>query len=170
MKKIVALILVSLMLLCTTATAESIDLSTMTKEELIALIDNARLELTKYLPVAEEGTVLHEDELVRITYTSMELDDYDSLLLNVVVENLTDSNVYVSLQNASCNGWSVWEGVVEVPANKKAKVAFDFMDAVIDAELESVEDVQDIEGDLLVMDSDTYENLADEVHVLWNFK
>lgn len=169
MRRLFALVLVTLMMFCSVASAEAIDLSAMTQEELIALIDNARLELTKYLPEVAEGSVLYEDDNIRLTCTGVELDDYGSLLVNVIVENFTDHNLSVILQNVSCNGWSIWDATVRVPANKKAKEAFDFMNAIEDAELEKAEDVQDIEADLGYSDSDTWDRVADGIHVVWNF-
>ena len=41
----------------------------MTEEQLIALMNSARLELVKYHPSAEDGAVLYEDDNVRITLT-----------------------------------------------------------------------------------------------------
>ena len=86
------------------SSAEEIDLRGMTEEQLIALINSACLELVKYHPSAEEGDVLYEDDNVRITLTrSPELDEFDSLLLHVILENDTDHNLTVSLRNVSCN-------------------------------------------------------------------
>lgn len=170
MRKLIALVLVSILMFCSVASAEDIDLTAMTQEELTALIDDARLELTKYLPEAADGTILYEDENIRLTFTgNIEIDDYDSLRINVIVENFTDHNLSVILQNVSCNGWAIWDASVRVPANKKAKETFDFMDAAIDAELEVAEDVQDVEADMLYTDSDTWDYLAEDLHVIWNF-
>jgi hypothetical protein len=170
MRRLFALVLVFVLMFCSVATAESIDLSAMTQEELIALIDNARLELTKYLPEAADGTILHEDENVRVTFTgNIELDDYGYLNVDVIVENLSDHNLSVILQNVSCNGWAVWDASVDAPANKKAKASFSFMNAAADAELTSAEDVQDIEADLCCLDSDTWDYVGESAHVIWNF-
>lgn len=171
MKKLISLFLIALMLLCGVESyAEEIDLSGMTEEQLITLINNARLELVKYHPSAMDGTVLYEDDNVRITLVgSPEIDDYDSLLLHVIVENHTDHNLTVSLRNVSCNGWAIWDAGLSVPANKKIKGDFDFMSAVTDAELESGDDVQDVEADLEYFDSDTWDDIGEPVHVVWTF-
>lgn len=171
MRKLFALVLVALMMFCSVASAEAIDLSAMTQEELIALIDNARLELTKYLPEVADGTVLYEDESICITFTGyIEVEpSYDQLAIGVIIENYTDTNLGVMLENVSCNGWAIWESSIDVPANKKAKERFCFMNGVTDAELETVEDVQDIEADLHYYDTETWDNVIDNVHVVWNF-
>lgn len=171
MKRLVSMVLAALMLLCGAAAyAEGIDLSGMTEEQLIALIDNARLELVKFHPSAVDGTVLYENDDVRITLTDgPELDIFDSLILHVIVENHTDHNLTVSLRNVSCNGWAIWDGTVSVPANKKLKGDFDFMSAAEDAELKSGDDVQDIEADLVYYDSDTWDDIGGPVHIVWTF-
>ena len=171
MRRLFALVLVFILMFCSVASAESIDVSAMTQEELQAVIDQARLEMTKFIPEVADGTVLYEDENICITFTgTIEVDmDYDQMSISVVVENYTDKNLAVNLENVSCNGWAIWETMVDCPANKKAKERFSFMDAVIDAELTSAEDVQDIEGDLYYIDTETWERVADEVHVTWNF-
>ena len=170
MRKLVALVMVVLMAFGSVTCAEGIDLDGMSEEQLVALIDDARLALAKYHPSVADGTVLYEDENVRVTLVGApEVDDYDSLLLNVIVENYSDHNLIIHLENTSCNGWSIYDSGVPVPANKKAKKTFDFMNAVIDAELASGEDVQDVEGDLYYFDSDTYDNIIDPVHVTWTF-
>lgn len=171
MKRFLAVVLmVFLMVGCFPAYADNIDLSAMSEDELKALIDDARLELVKYHPAAVDGTVLYEDENVKITFTgNVELNEYDSLRIDVIVENYSDHNLSVILQNVSCNGWAIWDGSVRVPANKKAKDTFDFMDAVTEAELGKAEDVQDIEADLSYIDTDTWDTVGDGDHVVWNF-
>lgn len=172
MKKFLAVVLMVFLLVgCFPVYAESIDLSTMTEAELKALIDDARLELAKYHPAALDGTVLYEDENVKITFTgNIEVEkDYDQLAISVIIENYTDKNLGVAIENVSCNGWAIWESSIRVPANKKAKERFSFMNGVSDADLESVEDVQDIECDLRCYDTDTWDTVKEGVHVVWNF-
>ena len=43
------------------------------------------------------------------------------------------------------------------------------MSAVTDAELESGDDVQDVEADLEYFDSDTWDDIGESVHVVWTF-
>lgn len=170
MKKIFAMILVALMVFGgSVVSAESIDLSAMTQEELIALIDNARLELTKYLPEIADGTVLYEDENVRLTFTKAEIDDYGDLCINVLVENLSDKNINVALENSSCNGWALSGSSVGAPAGKKAKEGFWFYSVTEETDIVTIEDLQDIEADLYYYDTDTYDTIKGDIHVIWNF-
>ena len=170
MKKVFSIVLAVLMLFGMMAVAEGVDFSTLSEEELKELIDEARLEMTKYHPLVTEGTLLYEDENITITCTGpLELDEYGYLYVPVIVENHSDKNLSIILQNVSCNGWAIYDGFLDVPANKKAKEQAYFMDAATDAELESAEDVQDIEADLHYYDDETYENVIEPVHVAWSF-
>ena len=171
MKRFLAVILmVFLMVGCFPVYAESIDLSAMSEEELKALIDDARLELTKYHPAVVAGTVLYEDENIKITVNGeIVIDDYDNMSINVIIENYSNMNLIISTANTSCNGWDIGDGTVSVSANKKAKDTFEFYDAAIDAELESAEDVEDITCSIHYFDEDTFEFSADSEVLTWTF-
>lgn len=163
MKKFVSLLLLVLMLTSTFVYAEAstIDLSAMTKEELIALIDDARLELSKYLPYAEKGTVLYEDEHIKITLNGELELEYGCLLMPVIIENYSDRELLVSFDRSSCNGWDILESATNVSANKKAKTDIMFLDAEEAAELSSVDDVTDITATIHLFDNDD---------IMWSFE
>ena len=170
MKKIIAMLLVAMMVFGgSVVSAEGIDLSVMTQEELVALINDARLELTKYLPEAAEKTILFEDENIRLTFTGAELDDYGDFGINVIVENLSDKNLIIGVENASLNGWAIDATSVAAPANKKAKECFWIFDATENTDLVTVEDLMDIEADLYCYDSDSYDYINEGIHIVWNF-
>ena len=59
--------------------------------------------------------------------------------------------------------------MISVPANKRIKGDFDFMSAATDAELESGDDVQDVEADLYDYDSDTWDDIGGPAHVVRTF-
>ncbi len=157
----------------------SIDLSALSNDELQALIDAAQAELAGRVgtgpaasDVVGDGSILYEDENLRITMTgSLELDEYGALILNVVLENLTNRNLIMSLENASCNGWDVDSPVASVSANKKAKETLEFYDAAEDAELTAATDVRSIEGQIRYFDEDDYDfTVENESTVIWNFQ
>ena len=170
MRRLFALVLVSILMSCSVASAEAIDLTAMSQDELIALIDNARLELSKYLPYAEKGTVLYEDENIKITLNGeITFDDYDNMLVDIIIENYSSYNLLISTDNASCNGWDINSATASVSANKKAKATLDFYDAVIDADLSSVEDVEDITCSIRYFDSDGNGFRFTSEAIVWNF-
>lgn len=156
-----------------------IDLSGMSDGELQALIDAAKQELAGRTGAAPEssdavgdGSILYEDENLRITMNGvMELNDYGELVINVILENLTERNLIISLENASCNGWDVYEPVVSVSANGKSKDAFEFYDIETDAEISSADEVETIKGQIRYFDQDDYDfTVENSEFVTWNFK
>lgn len=171
MRRLFAAFLVFLMVFSGSAVmAEGVDLSAMSADELVALIDDARLELTKYLPAVADGTVLYEDENIKITLNGELEIEYGDLIVPVIIQNYTDRNLIVSFQNASCNGWGVNEGTVSVNANKKAKDKIDFWNAEEDADLTSIDDVEDITCTIRYFDEDDWKYSVDiEEPVIWLF-
>ena len=87
----------------------------------------------------------------------------------MILENDSDHNLTVSLRNVSCNSLGIWDAVISVPANKRIKGDFDFMSAATDAELESGDDVQEVEADLYYDDSDTWDDIGGPAHVVRTF-
>lgn len=155
-----------------------IDLTTLSDAELQSLIDAARRELASRSggstasEICSNGSVLFEDENIRITMSGdLELSEYDELILPIVIENLTDRNLIISLEHSSCNGWEISSPVASVSASKKARDTFEFYDIVEDAGLTSVEDVQEIEGSIRYFDEDDYDfTVENESTVVWRFQ
>ena len=161
-----------------TDTPTGIDLTALSDTELQALIDDARRELASRSggasasEICENGSVLYEDASIRITMSGeLELSEYDELILPIVIENLTDRNLIISLEHASCNGWEISSPVASVSAGKKARDTFEFYDIVEDAGLTSVEDVQEIEGIIRYFDEDDYDfTVENESTLVWRFQ
>ena len=171
MRKLFAAFLVFLMVFSSSAVmAEGVDLSAMSADELVALINDARLELTKYLPAVADGTVLYEDENVKITLNGELSIEYGSLVVPVIIENYTDRNLIIAMNNSSCNGWDIMEGSISVNASKKAKDEITFYGAEEDADLTSVDEVEDITCIIRYFDEDDW-NYSVEIDepVIWLF-
>lgn len=171
MRKLFAAFLVFLMVFSSSAVmAENVDLSAMTADELISLIDDARLELSKYIPAVADGMVLYEDENTKITLNGELLIEYGNLVVPVIIQNYTDRNLIVSFNNSSCNGWDIREATLSVNANKKAKEEATFYSAEEDADLTSVDDVEDITCTIHYFDEDDW-NYSVEIEepVIWLF-
>jgi hypothetical protein len=171
MRKLFAAFLVFLMVFSSSAVmAESVDLSAMTADELVSLIDDARLELSKYLPVVADGVVLYEDENIKITLNGEISIEYGDLVVPVIIQNYTDRNLLIGLNNASCNGWDIMEGSLSVNASKKAKDEITFYSAEEDADLTSVDDVEDITCTIRYFDDDDWDySVESDEPVIWLF-
>lgn len=153
-------------------TTAPVDVSAMTEDELVSLIDEARTALSKLRAGITKDSVLFENEFIRISYAgTVELTEYGELQVDVVVENLSESNLGISVDNASCNGWAVscYISNNSVPAGKKAKLSLNAYDIVNTAELEKVEDLDNIEGDFRIYDTDSYDTVAESAAFSWNF-
>lgn len=160
------------------------DLQSMTEDELRQLIQDASAELESRAgqpdgsaaappaDVVSIGSVLYEDENLRITMNGEPtMDEYGVLSLGIVIENFTDRNLIISLENASCNGWDVSEAVSSVSAGGKSRDTFDFYDAKADAELSSAADVETIKGNIRYFDEDDFEfTVENSEFVIWNFQ
>ena len=138
MKKFVSIIMVIVSLLSITSAFAA------TKEELSATINQARLELTQYCEPVVKGTVLYEDENVKVTATGSPRfgDFFDSFLyLDVIVENYSNKNIMVGFDNTSINGWAISGTGESVPAGKKAKGSFEFF-SMEDTDITEASEVQ----------------------------
>lgn len=152
------------------AFADGIDFSSMTEQELLDVIDMARLELTKYQAYATDGTVLYEDEHIKITLNGDLEMEYASLVMHVIIENYSDKNLIISFDHASCNGWDIYEATASVNAQKKARCDVSFYDAGEAADLTGPEDVEDISCQIRYFDEDDWEFSVDsEEPLVWLF-
>lgn len=169
---IVVIVAMAIMTLGVTAHADSgIDLSAMTEDELIALISDARHELTKFNPFMVQGSVLYEDENITLTYAGHMAIDDTTIYIGAILENRTDSNIIVEIDNIACNGReNEMFTVLMAQAHSTEKVVIDLYGLVNDAKLNSVEDIQDIGCNLIYIDSDTFETIYEhENRLLWLF-
>lgn len=165
MKKFISIVLVVISLFSMSSAFAA------TKEELIATINQARLELTQYYEPVVKGTVLYEDENVKVTATSVPhsheyMEEY--FVVDVIVENYTNKNIRISFENISVNGWTIDGDGFGIAANKKAKGCFEFYH-FSDTDFNSPEEVEELEGTLYYYDTDSYDRIK-ESNFLWLFE
>lgn len=171
MKKILALVLAVMLLMGTgMACAEGIDLSGKTAQELLELIDAARIELALQLPPVSDGVTLYEDDNIVITLSGDPFIEYGSLILPAVVVNKTDRNLIISFDNASCNGWDVLASTASVSASKKAKEQIEIYSVEEDADLTDVADLEDITCTISYFDDNDWEWYYEAAEsIVWTF-
>lgn len=146
-----------------------------TQQELIDIINQARLELTQYLPIVENKTILYEDENIKITCLSLPYfeeywqlgDKYGTIYLDVIIENHTNNTIMVSFREVSINGWTLDGYGDEVMAGKKIKGSLRF-DYIADTDLTAPEDIQDIDGILYYFDTNSWDDIG-EGEIYWLF-
>lgn len=158
MKRFVSVFLIALMILSiasTTVFAEGIDVTSMTDEELHAIVDSARNELAKRELTAAADTVLFDAEGVKmyLTGNSHVSSNGEFAYFEVVVVNDTETEVAVTIDSASINGWDVASnGVYGTSAGKKQKGEMFFH--ISDAEISTIEEIDDLELTFRLFDSD----------------
>ena len=153
------IIWIMMMLLCVCASClaeETINFTRMTTEELHQLIDEARMELSKRELLIGDSVTILEAENVTISLTG----EYDALFdeyieLKAVVLNDSEKNVGITLDKVALNGWTVYGGGPNgVDAGKRGKGEFTF--SLVEADLHSPEEVEDIEFVISLYDLDTF--------------
>jgi len=146
-----------------------------TPEELISIIDQARLELMQFYPPVVDGTVLYEDENVKMTaigapyfdeYWGVD-DDYGTMYIDVIIENYTNSNIQCMFAEIAVNGWTLNGYAEEVMANKKVKGSIS-IDYIADTDLSSAEEIETIEGVFSYVHSDSWD-LVGQGKFYWTF-
>lgn len=175
MKRIFALCLALLMFIAIPCEAFAVapEMSEVSEEVLIDFINKARNELARRGLVAAENTVLVDQDGVQVYMTGNNkvevYDDSAYLYMEVVIINDSDKDIAVVEEDASVNGWEVtFFGIGGVSAGKKKKDSFEFV--ISDADISSLEEIEDIEMNLKIIDENAYETVsaADGVRVYFN--
>ncbi len=111
-------------------------------------------EEKEVLEVKQDEVVLVDDELARIVVTEKFNDEILGPSYKVSVENKTDKKIIVQTRDVSIDG-VMEEPIfsVEVTAGKKANDNMTFMN------IESLEALKNLEGKLLIMDDESYDEL-----------
>lgn len=165
MKKIIALALSLLLLIAIPceAFAELPDFAAMSDEELKEIVDAARNELAIRGLNLKEDTLLFEQDGVQVFLTGEHIfNDYGenkSLEIEVIMINDSEYTLSLSGDYASMNGWSVYfYGFGGVAPGKKKKATIEF-DADM-AEVETFEEIEDVEVTFRLFDEVGYETVA----------
>lgn len=109
--------LVVIMILCCLFSCghAEIDISGMSENELLSLQRQIAVELA---PCAQGGTVVWENEYVRVTYMKAEKDDFGDYAITFIAENLSDKQYCIFTENGSVNRWVVdLDGLGEILPN-----------------------------------------------------
>ena len=155
MKKLLAVILLLCMLMpC--AVAE--DYTAYTTEELHAIVDAARNELTKRELVAKSKLLVFDDYNVQIYMTGngrpWEYGEEKYFDLEFIVINGTEHNIAVGFNDVSINGWNVAGGIIsKIMAGKKMKGTIIL--SLTGASLDSYTGIEDLEATISFHSSDT---------------
>lgn len=175
MKKLFSLILLVALLIPTYALAE-IDWTGMDVATIQTEIDRARAEiLTRDIKTSEKGTILLEADglVVKMTEFAVEKswDGTYTLRLNYTVANNSDKPMGFRTDTCYLNGWEVGGSLYSnLEAGKKAKEEASFYNIDVDAEVSSLEELEELEMTMLTFDPNTYMTETDDIKVTVYFK
>lgn len=161
MKKLIAVILVALLAFCGVATAE-MDYSSMTDDELHAILDGVRAELARRETVSGDTSSVFEEEGVTLYYTGdLELTGSTGLMLSVQtkVVNNSQRNIKIFVTGLTVNGLVFNDSWINtVPAGQTGNMALFFP---TNGEFESVDIINDLMATYKIYDADTNEKITE---------
>lgn len=171
MKKLIACIILAMFIVNSAFAATPDEL----REDLIDIIDEARLLLTIFYPPVAEGSVLYEDKNVKMTAISkpyFEADwspgkDYGTIYIDVVIENYLDTNILCIFPEIAVNGWTMEGYGPDVMAKKKIKTSL-MIGYIVETDLNSAEGIETIEGIFAYVYPDSW-NTIGEGEFYWIF-
>lgn len=162
MKRIIAtLLLIALFLTANPTFAEGLDFASMNDEQLQAIIDGAKAELSNRNGNSSTSDVLIDQNGIKMYMTGNHeiwgSDDY-YYDMEVVVENNSDKPISIDFESASINGWEVYaSGVYDTGAGKKQKGNLEFK--ISDADISSIEEIEEMELFFYIFDNESYNTL-----------
>ena len=161
MKKILSLSIVLMLMLQAVvfADAESSQYSDMTTENLQTILDNVRNELFLRSIKLEPDQVFYDDGSVKVYLTGKWEYPKDIglgrfLRFEICVINQSDVKISLEYDKTYINGWEVGHVVLgKVEAGKKKKL--DLVFKGLDADLQSAEEVDEVEFQFTVYNAET---------------
>lgn len=157
---IAALAVSSILLLSGSSIAEGIDLSSMTNEELTALIESAQNELNSRNDGSEInlliGEILNADGYVLSVenVSSMQYEGNLFIIMDVVAENNSEYDIEIDMSFVSINDWDVRDTMaseaVLVSSGKKTQKQLTFV--AFNMGLNELSDIEIFEYELSVWD------------------
>lgn len=168
MKKVLVLLLATLLLCPLMVSAESIDLSTMTREELHALIDQARAELSKFGLYADNDLVIFDEEGYKVTLSSYDyLRGAIELFFNM--ENNSDKALSLLIEKCFLNGHELDAGhEISLKAGESTREVTSVYD-IEDIGIESEEDIETLEFSFKLYDVKTNDRIHKSEPIIIRF-
>ena len=161
MKKILVLVLAALLAFCGVATAE-MDYSSMTDDELHAILDGVRAELARRETAADDTSSVFEAEGITLYYTGdLELTGSTGLMLSAQTKVINNSqrNVKIFVTGLTVNGLIFNDSWINtVPAGQTGNMALFFP---TNGEFESVDIIDDLMATYKIYDADTNEKITE---------
>ena len=170
MKKLFVLIITLIMIVSTVVFAEpeTIDLATMTQNELNDLLNRVNYELRRFWPEGEIGSVILDYNGIVVKYKGLDFSEKYGLVFDLIIENYTQNTVIVSSDKVYLNGYPVETLMgANVYSGKKNSGIILVLNAEDDAGVSSRRDLRHIEFVLKILDPSDNSTLyeSDEIFI-----
>lgn len=163
MKKIVCVFLALLTLIPCLAWADGPDYSSMTADELRAVIADARAALAALEEPFTDKCVVYDDNGIKVTITAVRKSDYnETMFFDVTVVNKSDTKITVRFLDTYINGWKASDDhcyVSNVEAGKNARGEIHFTDLAKEVDVTMPEQIEDFAFKVRIMAADNYATL-----------
>lgn len=157
MNRFLALLVALVLLPAFPALASSIELGSMTADELCNVIDEARIRLHDLAVENPDNKVLVDTDDYSVMIRDSKLGSDGSLYIYPLIINKSQIEIDMYFDTATVNGWVVdhHRSDTETPANSKNKAGYLELDHVDkDADVASIEQVEEIRASLRVFSDD----------------
>ena len=170
MKRIVSLVVATILLLTMTAFAE-MDFSSMTDEELHDVIDAARIELTKRECILEEDVVLFSQDGVTLYLTGENSISSDGKFVYIGGVLLNENEFTVSIMNNSSqiNGWMSFMNSFFGAVAPGARSAGELQFKIEGTDVATIDDLNELTVVIDIFDKDSVKTLSSTDRITVHF-
>jgi hypothetical protein len=155
MKKVIAVLFAAVMLF-SAACADSVDVASMSSEDLIALVNAAKNELVSRKAEEDGKIFLVDKDDVQVYWTGRLKQNENKIALEVIFINNTNEELSIFTNYCILNGWQIDTGFIDstVPG---AKRKCEFTLQISDSDVSDMSQVETLELDFYSYVSDTFE-------------
>ena len=173
MKKIVCVLLALLTLIPCLAFADGPDYSSMTADELRAVIVDARAALAKLEPPFDGSKIVYDKNGITISIDGLRIENAGWLYVDMTIINKSDRNINVFIQTPAINGWMVgttYTSMANIMSGTNARKSVYFPGIDKEASITALEQVQDFAFSISIKDTEynaLYEKEQQTVTFAW---
>lgn len=156
MKRIAAILLTLMMIMTSIALAD--DYSSMSNDDLLAIINSARTELLKReLALTPDQIFIENDKVsMYLDKKDIEFTSSGTLKIPVILVNNTENEISFQIDSLMVNGWECSGSIGNIQTSGKKRATIDLYCGK-GAEVTSIEEIEDIKVAFLAFNMNTFE-------------
>ena len=162
MKKIVCVLLTLLTLIPCLAFADGPDYSSMTADELRAVIADARAALARLDLPFDGSRIIYDDNGITVSIDGFRFDSSKWLYVDMTVINRSEYDIHFELENTYINGWKVSDSettIFNVSAKKNSRDSIRFINFVDETQLSEIDQIEDFTFTPIVKEASNWSTL-----------